>query len=293
MFSNGIKLTDEDEVPQLNPILSKHHNKSDKNIQIEQLLNRLLQEMDDENNDIEKLNKIFANLSVKSGIDYNLWKSKKGLPSLGKGTFSTVSITSSDEMDTSPDTDSSNDLLQSIIKQRSNAKKNVNSNVPIDNYNEFDDDDDIIRKNKERTLLLCLLHREKKLKAHYESVLASYKDIFTYLIYATKSRREETYGVYTDFQKSKKQKSLSINSKTVSSMKPIEAIQISKSLKNRDDTFKKNTEFLKSLANNKRMEIELTKKALIEESSIINDILSQLDESINDNNTTNEVKVDN
>lgn len=293
MFSNGIKLTDEDEVPQLNPILSKHHNKSDKNIQIEQLLNRLLQEMDDENNDIEKLNKIFANLSVKSGIDYNLWKLKKGLPSLEKGTFSTVSITSSDEMDTSPDTDSSNDLLQSIIKQRNNAKKNVNSNVPIDNYNEFDDDDDIIRKNKERTLLLCLLHREKKLKAHYESVLASYKDIFTYLIYATKSRREETYGVYTDFQKSKKQKSLSINSKTASSMKPIEAIQISKSLKNRDDTFKKNTEFLKSLANNKRMEIELTKKALIEESSIINDILSQLDESINDNNTTNEVKVDN
>lgn len=288
MFSNGIKLTDEDEVPQLNPILSKHHNKSDKNIQIEQLLNRLLQEMDDENNDIEKLNKIFANLSVKSGIDYNLWKSKKGLPSLEKGTFST-----SDEMDTSPDSDSSNDLLQSIIKQRNNAKKNVNSNVPIDNYNEFHDDDDIIRKNKERTLLLCLLHREKKLKAHYESVLASYKDIFTYLIYATKSRREETYGVYTDFQKSKKQKSLSINSKTASSMKPIEAIQISKSLKNRDDTFKKNTEFLKSLANNKRMEIELTKKALIEESSIINDILSQLNESINDNNTTNEVKVDN
>jgi hypothetical protein len=205
------------------------------NLRTQRLLNRLFQELDDQNTELDNLQKKFSALALKSNIDYNTWSTKE----------IHIPIDNTTE-------DSNEDLLQNTVKQKETENK----------YQDFD---------QERALLLTLLHREKKLSGHYESLLQSYEDLITATAVSARDKREETFGVYLDTPND----SRNGNTKPI---KSIESIQLAKALKTRAASLKQNSEMLYKLRKYKEIEIDLVRNTIAQEAQNFASILEQTDD---------------
>lgn len=211
------------------------------NLQTQKLLNRLFQEVDDQNNLTDALNTKFSELSIKSNIDYQKWSSKS--PNL-----------------TTPN-NPENDFLPDVLNENQST-----------NTNKEDAD-------KERETLLYLLHREKKLSNHYESLLESYEKLLTATAVSARERREETFGVYNDDDDDDE----SPPSKDSKLAESIHSLQLTKSLQTKATALKHNSEMLESLRNTKNVEFELVKSTLIKKAEKFAQILDQDDDNSNNN----------
>lgn len=253
-------------LPQVSPIVPTTQVRDLTASQTQRLLDRLLQELDDENTDLETLEKMFADLSLKTGIDYRVW-SKQNLPLTLEMENSTAQ--SNDDSSGSYVQTADNDLL----RQLDSRDKENNIHNDSDDY------------NSERALLLSLLHREKKLSRHYESLISSYETLMAYTAMSVRERREQNYGIYTteDLQnqspdrKSQVDNGIGIEGRT--SIRSIQSIQIARSLKSRAEALKKNADILQLLARQKRQDTQLVKNLITSEAEQLAAELNKKDSS--------------
>lgn len=239
--------------PQVSPILPTTQIRDITWNQTHRLLDRLLQELDDENTELVSLENMFKELSVKSNVDYKLWSNKEMSVSLDDGNV----IKNDQPQYNEPD------LLNQLNKQ-----------------NKITDGNEDVLYNSRRTLILSLLHREKKLTRHYESLISAYENLITYTALNIRERREQTYGLYTNDTYDIIDKDSSVN-KNQKPMKSIQSIQISRSLKLKAGDLKRNSELLKSLANQKRKEIQIVKDLVIAEAEQLANVLEREEEEEN------------
>lgn len=239
-------------LPQVSPIVPTTQVRDLTATQTQRLLDRLLQELDDENTDLDTLEKMLAELSLKTSIDYRIW-SKQNLPLTFE--MENPELHSNDS--------SSNSKLQfvgsDLLRQLDMRDKDNNIHNDSDDY------------NSERALLLSLLHREKKLSRHYESLISSYETLIAYTAMSVRERREQNYGIYTTeaTQNHSPNRKAEGDSGNVTndeiSIRSIQSIQISQSLKSRAQALKRNAEILRVLAKQKRQDTELVKSLITSE----------------------------
>lgn len=198
-------------------------------IQTKRLLDRFLQELDDENTNIDDIEKVLTELSLKSGIDYDTWSEKCASINLETGEV--------EKHDNSAFL-SDNDLLYELKK-----RLEKNDGVAIRE-----------KEDSERSLILSLLQKETKLSQHYESLLKSYENLLESSISHIKERREQTYGVYYESEND-------ISSVT-KPLRSIQSIQITQSLNSRAKDLKRNAELLKCLTRNKKIDLEIVKSSI-------------------------------
>lgn len=234
--------------PQVSPILPTTQVSDITWNQTHRLLDRLLQELDDENTELVSVENMFKELSIKSNVDYNFWSSKEISVSLDD-----AKIIKNDQLQYNEP-----DLLNQLNKQ-----------------NKITSGNDQTSYNSKRTLLLSLLHREKKLTRHYESLISAYENLITYTALNIRERREQIYGLYTNdiYDEIDKKDSLAKNNET--SMRSIQSIQISRSLKLRAEELKRNSDLLQLLASQKRKDIQIVKDLVIAEAEQLAIVLEQ------------------
>ncbi|OUT23778.1 hypothetical protein CAS74_000148 [Pichia kudriavzevii] len=200
------------------------------------LLNRLFQELDDENTSIETLKNNLSELSLKSGLDIDQWSKR------------TLSVSKNTKKKTL-------DLLQELQDSGKGSMAGIEGvETPEKERN---------GKENERELLLNLLHREMKLSSQYESLIDSYQNLLTYTKAHVKANREKIYGVDTD-------KPVDINQPK---MQQLHSREIMHTVQNRVTSLRETSEFIKSATETKKIELELAKNNIKEEALKLSNIL--------------------
>lgn len=239
-------------LPQVSPIVPTTQVRDLTATQTQRLLDRLLQELDDENADLDILNKLLNELSLKSNIDYKLWSKRDMSVSLDTGSITRQS-------GKGPPDSHLQIANDDLLRQLNDDKK--------ENDNQFDTED----HNAQRACLLSLLHREKKLSRHYESLISAYENLIAYTAMSVRERREQNYGVYNSVStqvQSLGDKGLTNDDNSIKNRKTlrsIQSIQISQSLISRAQALKKNADLLRILAQQKRQDMEMVKNLIASE----------------------------
>lgn len=225
---------DQEGAPLIHPIVSSMQSRELANLQTHKLLSRLLQELDDENTDLDVITTELKKLAIKSGIDFDFWKSEElpHLPKVGSSTY------------------------MNFLDQPRKSKQNL-----------FDDDNEQPQKatakqkeNDERVKLLSLLHRERKIKERYEELISSYQDILKFVLSMARKRRAEVYGIPVDMPPKKAPSGEEILKEQ--EMKPLQIMEITNALKERANAMHKNAEFLKKMKKDKITELDIVKTSL-------------------------------
>lgn len=202
------------------------------------LLNRLFQELDDENTSIETLKNNLSELSLKSGLDIDQWSKRTLSVSVDK-----MTVSWNEEEHKEEDLD----LLQELQDSGKGSMAGIEGvETPEKERN---------GKENERELLLNLLHREMKLSSQYESLIDSYQNLLTYTKAHVKANREKIYGVDTD-------KPVDINQPK---MQQLHSREIMHTVQNRVTSLRETSEFIKSATETKKIELELAKNNIKEE----------------------------
>lgn len=202
------------------------------------LLNRLFQELDDENTSIETLKNNLSELSLKSGLDIDQWSKRTLSVSVDK-----MTVSWNEEEHKEEDLD----LLQDLQDSGKGSMAGIEGvETPEKERN---------GKENERELLLNLLHREMKLSSQYESLIDSYQNLLTYTKAHVKANREKIYGVDTD-------KPVDINQPK---MQQLHSREIMHTVQNRVTSLRETSEFIKSATETKKIELELAKNNIKEE----------------------------
>lgn len=202
------------------------------------LLNRLFQELDDENTSIETLKNNLSELSLKSGLDIDQWSKRTLSVSVDK-----MTVSWNEEEHKEEDLD----LLQELQDSGKGSMAGIEGvETPEKERN---------GKENERELLLNLLHREMKLSSQYESLVDSYQNLLTYTKAHVKANREKIYGVDTD-------KPVDINQPK---MQRLHSREIMHTVQNRVTSLRETSEFIKSATETKKIELELAKNNIKEE----------------------------
>lgn len=202
------------------------------------LLNRLFQELDDENTSIETLKNNLSELSLKSGLDIDQWSKRTLSVSVDK-----MTVSWNEEEHKEEDLD----LLQDLQDSGKGSMAGIEGvETPEKERN---------GKENERELLLNLLHREMKLSSQYESLVDSYQNLLTYTKAHVKANREKIYGVDTD-------KPVDINQPK---MQRLHSREIMHTVQNRVTSLRETSEFIKSATETKKIELELAKNNIKEE----------------------------
>lgn len=202
------------------------------------LLNRLFQELDDENTSIETLKNNLSELSLKSGLDIDQWSKRTLSVSVDK-----MTVSWNEEEHKEEDLD----LLQELQDSGKGSMAGIEGvETPEKERN---------GKENERELLLNLLHREMKLSSQYESLVDSYQNLLTYTKAHVKANREKIYGVDTD-------KPVDINQPK---MQQLHSREIMHTVQNRVTSLRETSEFIKSATETKKIELELAKNNIKEE----------------------------
>lgn len=202
------------------------------------LLNRLFQELDDENTSIETLKNNLSELSLKSGLDIDQWSKRTLSVSVDK-----MTVSWNEEEHKEEDLD----LLQELQDSGKGSMAGIEGvETPEKERN---------GKENERELLLNLLHREMKLSSQYESLIDSYQNLLTYTKAHVKANREKIYGVDTD-------KPVDINQPK---MQRLHSREIMHTVQNRVTSLRETSEFIKSATETKKIELELAKNNIKEE----------------------------
>lgn len=202
------------------------------------LLNRLFQELDDENTSIETLKNNLSELSLKSGLDIDQWSKRTLSVSVDK-----MTVSWNEEEHKEEDLD----LLQDLQDSGKGSMAGIEGvETPEKERN---------GKENERELLFNLLHREMKLSSQYESLIDSYQNLLTYTKAHVKANREKIYGVDTD-------KPVDINQPK---MQQLHSREIMHTVQNRVTSLRETSEFIKSATETKKIELELAKNNIKEE----------------------------
>lgn len=210
------------------------------------LLNRLFQELDDENTSIETLKNNLSELSLKSGLDIDQWSKRTLSVSVDK-----MTVSWNEEEHKEEDLD----LLQDLQDSGKGSMAGIEGvETPEKERN---------GKENERELLLNLLHREMKLSSQYESLVDSYQNLLTYTKAHVKANREKIYGVDTD-------KPVDINQPK---MQRLHSREIMHTVQNRVTSLRETSEFIKSATETKKIELELAKNNIKEEALKLSNIL--------------------
>ncbi|CAI8505876.1 unnamed protein product [Pichia kudriavzevii] len=210
------------------------------------LLNRLFQELDDENTSIETLKNNLSELSLKSGLDIDQWSKRTLSVSVDK-----MTVSWNEEEHKEEDLD----LLQELQDSGKGSMAGIEGvETPEKERN---------GKENERELLLNLLHREMKLSSQYESLIDSYQNLLTYTKAHVKANREKIYGVDTD-------KPVDINQPK---MQRLHSREIMHTVQNRVTSLRETSEFIKSATETKKIELELAKNNIKEEALKLSNIL--------------------
>lgn len=210
------------------------------------LLNRLFQELDDENTSIETLKNNLSELSLKSGLDIDQWSKRTLSVSVDK-----MTVSWNEEEHKEEDLD----LLQELQDSGKGSMAGIEGvETPEKERN---------GKENERELLLNLLHREMKLSSQYESLIDSYQNLLTYTKAHVKANREKIYGVDTD-------KPVDINQPK---MQQLHSREIMHTVQNRVTSLRETSEFIKSATETKKIELELAKNNIKEEALKLSNIL--------------------
>lgn len=210
------------------------------------LLNRLFQELDDENTSIETLKNNLSELSLKSGLDIDQWSKRTLSVSVDK-----MTVSWNEEEHKEEDLD----LLQELQDSGKGSMAGIEGvETPEKERN---------GKENERELLLNLLHREMKLSSQYESLVDSYQNLLTYTKAHVKANREKIYGVDTD-------KPVDINQPK---MQRLHSREIMHTVQNRVTSLRETSEFIKSATETKKIELELAKNNIKEEALKLSNIL--------------------
>lgn len=210
------------------------------------LLNRLFQELDDENTSIETLKNNLSELSLKSGLDIDQWSKRTLSVSVDK-----MTVSWNEEEHKEEDLD----LLQDLQDSGKGSMAGIEGvETPEKERN---------GKENERELLLNLLHREMKLSSQYESLIDSYQNLLTYTKAHVKANREKIYGVDTD-------KPVDINQPK---MQRLHSREIMHTVQNRVTSLRETSEFIKSATETKKIELELAKNNIKEEALKLSNIL--------------------
>lgn len=210
------------------------------------LLNRLFQELDDENTSIETLKNNLSELSLKSGLDIDQWSKRTLSVSVDK-----MTVSWNEEEHKEEDLD----LLQELQDSGKGSMAGIEGvETPEKERN---------GKENERELLLNLLHREMKLSSQYESLVDSYQNLLTYTKAHVKANREKIYGVDTD-------KPVDINQPK---MQQLHSREIMHTVQNRVTSLRETSEFIKSATETKKIELELAKNNIKEEALKLSNIL--------------------
>ncbi|AWU76198.1 uncharacterized protein C5L36_0C01460 [Pichia kudriavzevii] len=210
------------------------------------LLNRLFQELDDENTSIETLKNNLSELSLKSGLDIDQWSKRTLSVSVDK-----MTVSWNEEEHKEEDLD----LLQDLQDSGKGSMAGIEGvETPEKERN---------GKENERELLLNLLHREMKLSSQYESLIDSYQNLLTYTKAHVKANREKIYGVDTD-------KPVDINQPK---MQQLHSREIMHTVQNRVTSLRETSEFIKSATETKKIELELAKNNIKEEALKLSNIL--------------------
>lgn len=149
------------------PIIPTYQVRDLSNLELQKLLNRLFQELDDQNTGLDEMEKVLHEIALRSNVDYKNWINKNTSVSLDKG----------------------------LIFWDENS--NINEKDILQNLQE-EEHKDKLNEQKERTLLAVLISREKKLTKHYETVIVSYQELLQNIAIAARKRREDTFGIYLD-----------------------------------------------------------------------------------------------
>lgn len=149
------------------PIIPTYQKRDLANLELQKLLNRLFQELDDQNSGLDEIEKVLSEIALRSNVDYKRWTQKNTTVSVKDGVI---------EWDKTKDPNEK-DLLQELLEKRKNGALDTQD---------------------ERTLLSILIDRENKLSKHYEAIIDSYQELLQNIAIAARKRREETFGVYRD-----------------------------------------------------------------------------------------------
>ncbi|KGK37540.1 hypothetical protein JL09_g3301 [Pichia kudriavzevii] len=220
------------------------------------LLNRLFQELDDENTSIETLKNNLSELSLKSGLDIDQWSKRTLSVSVDKMTVSWNEEEHKEEEHKEEEHKEEDlDLLQELEDSGKGSMAGIEGvETPEKERN---------GKENERELLLNLLHREMKLSSQYESLIDSYQNLLTYTKAHVKANREKIYGVDTD-------KPVDINQPK---MQQLHSREIMHTVQNRVTSLRETSEFIKSATETKKIELELAKNNIKEEALKLSNIL--------------------
>ncbi|KAG0679554.1 hypothetical protein C6P40_005260 [Pichia californica] len=279
----------DENIPHISPIVPTTQIRDISSNQTQRLLDRLLQELDDENTDLDNLGKIFKELSIKSNIDYDVWSQKDMSVSLETGNITKYEQkTSLNNSSLSPSSSSSSSSLPipqpmetSSTKSSSSSSSGINDSDLLEQLNQKNRKHDSNGQefdNAKRSLILSLLHREKKLSRHYESLITVYENLITYTAMNVRERREQNYGLYTNDENLDNVMNENSSNKNQTPMNTIQSIQISQSLIARAQSLKKNTELLQALARQKRSDLDLVRSLIAAEAQELATILEQEDE---------------
>lgn len=254
-------------IPHVTPIVPTTQIRDLTTSQTQRLLDRLLQELDDENTELDNLEKTFKELSIKASTDYNIWKQNDMDISLSSGKILKHDAKEDTEIeggDSTAGVGNHPDMLQQI-QHTTTSGSDTNYGIIGDRH----------KYNARRSLLLSLLHREKKLSRHYESLIAAYENLVVYTAMNVRERREQNYGIYED-QMEKDDASVSEQQP----MKTIQSLQISQSLKLKADALKQNSDLLKILANQKRKDMVMIQNLIATEAEELAKTLDRENEDI-------------
>lgn len=238
-------------IPYVTPIVPTNQIRDLTTTQTQRLLDRLLQELDDENTELDNLEKTFKELSIKANTDYSVWKQNDIDISLGSGKIL--------KRDFKEDTEMEGDDSVAALENHPDMLQQLHHNTSEGDINDGASDEKQ-KHNARRSLLLSLLHREKKLSRHYESLIAAYQNLVVYTAMHVRERREQNYGISED-QIEQDNVSGSKNGR----MKTIQSLQISQSLKLKADALKQNSDLLKVLATQKRKDMVMIQNLIATE----------------------------
>lgn len=238
---------EQEELPDIHPIVSPMPSGKLASLQTQKLMSRLLQALDEENSDLDGITAALKKIAINSGIDYNFWKSKD------------ITQIINDEL-----------LLENDSES---AQSNSNENLSEGRERELE----IEKENEERAQLLLMLHRERKITERYEEMISSYQELIKYVLVMARKRREEIYGISADrpieHQEDNKEGSHKVE------MKPLKEIKVNLALKERADAMLKNAELLKKLRTDREKRMEILRNSLTLEAE---ELLKKLDASIKD-----------
>lgn len=198
------------------------------NTETQRLLDRLLQELDDENSNLDIIEKLLSEVSLKSNVDYNLWSQKLLDISLDSESFNLV------------------DIKQNESQRNSDLLAQMNNNLAKNERPFFQEN----QEESKRQLLLMLLHKEKKLSQNYELILKLYEELITFTADSLKDKQYQTFGAFDENTPGE-------------NMQSVPSIQITSTLKKRADELKQNTYILREVIKSKKLEVELIKSSIM------------------------------